>query len=129
MKQFLIIFICVSLLAPAAAVCAGGEAPVAKVTANEAVRMSWVMINDGALLIDVRSASEHESGHIEGSLNIPHTEIETLAEAIGADKDRQVVLYCRSGRRSGHAQEQLTKMGFTNVFNGTGYEALQTAKP
>ena len=117
---------------------AGGETPAtgnkesaAAILAGDPVAASegWGLINNGALLIDVRSAGEYESGHIEGSLNIPHSDIEALADAIGSDKDRQVVVYCRSGGRSGSAQKQLEELGFTGVFNATGFDALQATQP
>ncbi len=87
------------------------------------------MIESGALLIDVRSAGEFEVGHIPGSVNIPHTEIETLAQAIGPGLDRSVVFYCASGRRAGRAQEQLKQLGYTGLFNASGYDALLASKP
>ena len=90
---------------------------------------AWPMIEQGALLIDVRSKEEFEEGHIEGALNIPHTEIGVLAQAIGTDLDRPVVFYCRSGRRAGKAQTTLEEMGYTEIFNGTGYEALEATQP
>jgi len=95
----------------------------------EAARASWALIKEGALLIDVRSVKEFESGNIEGSLNIPHTNIDALAQAIGSDHERKVVVYCRSGRRSGLAQKNLQKIGYTGIFNATGYTALLATKP
>ena len=117
---------------------AGGEAPATKVESSTATKIKgnvgaasegWVLIDQGALLIDVRSADEYKSGYIEGSLNIPHDEVKALADAIGPDMDRQVVLYCRSGRRVGVVQKQLEKMGYNGIFNATGYEALMATRP
>ena len=83
------------------------------------------MIRSGALVVDVRSKEEFKSGHLEGALNVPHTEIEENLSLFGADKDKQIVVYCRSGRRSGIAKEVLEKNGFTAVHNGGGYERLK----
>jgi len=94
-----------------------------------AATQAWEMIANGALLIDVRSAEEYAQGHIEGSINIPHTEVDRLAELIGDDLARPVVVYCRSGNRSGQAESALEKLGYTGVFNGTGFEALQATRP
>jgi phage shock protein E len=94
-----------------------------------AAAQAWDMIRDGALLIDVRSPEEYGEGHIDGSVNIPHTEIDQLVKLIGEDHSRPVVVYCRSGNRSGRTQTALQKMGYTGVFNGTGYEALKATKP
>ena len=94
-----------------------------------AAHTAWELIGEGALLIDVRSVSEFESGHIEGALNIPHSDIEALKEAIGPEQDRNVVFYCGSGRRAGRAQEQLETIGYTGIFNATGYDALEATRP
>ena len=117
---------------------AGGEAPtqasaegvVSKLKGDVvAAGEGWALIKQGALLIDVRSADEYEGGHIEGSLNIPHSEIARLADAIGPEKDRAVVFYCRSGGRAGRAQEALEDLGYTGIFNASGYDALVTTRP
>jgi phage shock protein E len=115
-------------LSIAAAACANQqqqEAPAAKSPEQKA----WDLIRDGALLIDVRTQPEFDAGHLEGALRIGHEQIDDLGSAIGADKDRAVVLYCRSGRRSGLAQKALQQRGFTNVVNGGGYEALLRTQP
>lgn len=94
-----------------------------------AATQAWEMISDGALVVDVRSAEEYADGHIEGAINIPHTQIDRIAELIGGDLARPVVVYCRSGNRSGQAEAALKKRGYTGVFNGTGLEALQATQP
>ena len=76
---------------------------------------------EGALLLDVRSAGEYEAGHLEGAVLIPHDALtERLAEVLekqGGDKDKPIVLYCGSGRRAGIAKEELKRAGFTRVTN------------
>ena len=94
-----------------------------------AATQAWDMIDEGALLIDVRTPEEYGAGHIDGSVNIPHTEMDRLVKLIGEDLSRPVVVYCRSGNRSRRAQAALQKMGYTAVFNGTGYEALRATQP
>jgi phage shock protein E len=120
--RFLVVLSLFMLVFSHAALAGGGD----KVAAAE---QAWQMIDEGALLIDVRSASEFASGTIDGSVNIPHTEIENLVKLIGDDLDRSVVVYCRSGNRSGRAQTALEKLGYTGVFNATGYEALVATRP
>ena len=95
----------------------------------EAAKQAWPMIESGALLIDVRSNEEFAAGHIEGALNIPFEKTAALMSAIGTDKQRPVVVYCRSGNRSGKAMAELQKNGYTQLFNATGYEALKSTKP
>ena len=89
---------------------------------------AWRLIGDGALLIDVRSREEYEAGHLENSVNIEHDKVEKLAETIGEDKEREVVVYCRSGKRSGEAKKALEEYGYKNVHNGLGYEGLKKAR-
>lgn len=90
---------------------------------------AWTLIENGALLIDVRSPAEFQSGHIEGAINIPHMDIDALASAIGEDHSRAVVLYCGSGRRAGLSQDLLEELGYDGIFNATGFSALQATQP
>lgn len=78
--------------------------------------------------IDVRSAEEFQAGHLPGAVNIVHTEIGSKIAEVTADKNAEIQLYCRSGRRSGLAEAELKKLGFTNVHNAGGYEALKAAQ-
>lgn len=71
--------------------------------------------DENCIILDVREQSEYEEGHIEGALLIPYTEIENRAEKELPDKDQQILVYCRSGRRSAVAAESLSGMGYTNV--------------
>jgi phage shock protein E len=95
----------------------------------EAAREGWKLLEEGALLIDVRSAGEFAGGSIEGALNIPHSETDRLLEAIGADKNRPVVMFCGSGRRVDRAIGQLEALGYSALFNATGFDALKATKP
>jgi rhodanese-related sulfurtransferase len=70
-----------------------------------------------ALLLDVRTAGEFSSGHIEGATNIPVQELEARLSTLPAKKDQDIVVYCRSGHRSAMAKELLEKAGFTKVHN------------
>ncbi len=88
----------------------------------------WQAIDDGALLIDVRAAGEYEAGHLEGALNIPYQQTDLLQQAAGADKSRRVVVYCRSGRRSGLAKKSLNEAGYANVINGGAYSRLKASQ-
>ena len=72
--------------------------------------------------IDVRSPDEYATGHVEGAVNIPHTEIVDRIAEVTEDKDKKLYLYCRSGRRSGIAMDALQQMGYSNAINVGGYE-------
>ncbi|MEE4217027.1 MAG: rhodanese-like domain-containing protein [Xanthomonadales bacterium] len=71
--------------------------------------------------IDVRGPNEFSAGHVEGAINIPHTEITSGIGGVTENKDADLYLYCRSGRRSGLATNALREMGYTNVVNVGGY--------
>lgn len=73
------------------------------------------LVADGAVLIDVRSQPEYAAGHVEGAKNIP---VDQVAARIGEfPKDKNIVLYCRSGARSGQAKSILVGKGFEKVHN------------
>jgi len=75
--------------------------------------------------VDVRTPEEFAAGHVEGAINIPHTEMRERHGELEAFADQQLVLYCRSGRRSGIAQEILEEEGFTNLVNAGGLADLK----
>lgn len=86
---------------------------------------AWSKVRSGALLVDVRTPAEFSAGHLEEAVNIPLSEIENRLEEFGSDIEREVVLYCRSGRRSGLAVNLLKKNGFKNIYNAGGYQSLR----
>ena len=67
------------------------------------------------VILDVREQDEYDEGHIEGAVLIPHGEISEKAEEIIPDKNTLILVYCRSGRRSKIASEELVKLGYTNI--------------
>lgn len=68
------------------------------------------------VLLDVRTQQEYREGRLPGSKNIPLPCIEEMLETV-EDKDTPILVYCRSGARSGLAAAELRKMGYTNVEN------------
>ena len=69
----------------------------------------------GYVIIDARTQEEYDQGHIPGAILIPEYEIADRAEKELPDKDQLILVYCRSGRRSKIATEELVKLGYTNV--------------
>ena len=67
------------------------------------------------VILDVRTEEEYAQGHIKNAILIPDYEIEAKAESVLADKDKLILVYCRSGRRSKNAAEILAGLGYTNV--------------
>ncbi len=78
-----------------------------------------------AIIIDVRTHAEFAAGHIEGAINLPldhlGTDIHTIKRL---NPQSQILLYCRSGRRSAAAREILMQQGFSKVTDGGGMTAL-----
>lgn len=79
------------------------------------------------VLIDVRSEEEFAAGALPAATLIPHGEIAQRIAEVAPDKTTPIVLYCRSGRRSGIAQDSLQVLGYTQVINAGGYEQLRPA--
>ena len=92
-------------------------APAAKAASAQPAKAKGVWI-------DVRSEEEFKSGHLQGSVNIPHDQIGQQIAAHVPNKNTPINLYCRSGRRAEVALAELKKAGYTNVTNHGGYEDL-----
>ncbi len=72
------------------------------------------------LVLDVRSAGEFDEGHIPGAVNIPYDAISERIAELGPVGERDVVVYCRSGRRSAIALAALKEAGFSRLFHLEG---------
>jgi rhodanese-related sulfurtransferase len=73
-------------------------------------------IQEGAFLVDVRSSGEFASGSVKGAVNIPLDRISSQLSKFKGKKN--IVVFCRSGNRSGQAKSILEQNGFQNVVNG-----------
>lgn len=80
--------------------------------------------NADTVWVDVRTAQEHAQGHVAGALLIPYDQMEARLGELDAYRDQPVVLYCRSGRRSGIALDVLRRHGFEHAVNGGAYRSL-----
>lgn len=74
-------------------------------------------VNDGAILIDVRSEEEYKLSHLDQAINIPVGVIEEEIVNYVVDKSTPVILYCRSGNRSSNAAQALLKLGYYKVYD------------
>ena len=70
---------------------------------------------DRYIILDVRTPEEFAERHIEGAILIPDYEIGEKAESILTDKEQLILVYCRSGRRSKNAANELATLGYTNI--------------
>lgn len=73
-----------------------------------------------ALILDVRTAEEFASGHVPGAINIPHTELGSRLDEVGAKDPQAVVVYCERGGRAGIAADVLLQGGYTRVLHLDG---------
>ena len=72
------------------------------------------------VILDVRTEEEYLEGHIENAILLPVDEISNRAGEILPDKDKKILVYRRSGRRSKLASEELVELGYTNVYEFGG---------
>ena len=71
-------------------------------------------------IVDVREEEEYAAMHIPGSIRLPLGTITQTATESLKDPNEKILVYCRSGKRSAAACEQLEKMGYQNVYNFGG---------
>lgn len=90
--------------------------------------VAWDKIGAGAVIIDVRTPKEFLSGSLPEAVNIPHDEIQANHALLDSHFDQEIVLYCGSGRRAGLAGKELKALGYKNVYNAGGFEALAAAE-
>ena len=91
----------------------GGSATYDQISGAEAKAL--MDSESGYIIIDARTQSEYDEGHIPGAILIPEYEIADRAEKELPDKNQLILVYCRSGRRSKIAAEDLVKLGYTNI--------------
>lgn len=86
--------------------------------------IDWkALVQNGAQIIDVRTPGEFQSGHVQGSVNIPLQNLSNNYSKI--KKGKPVITCCASGMRSASAQALLKSNGFSEVYNGGSWMGLQ----
>ena len=95
--------------------CQGGgsSATYEQITAKQAKEI--MDTETDYVIIDARTQDDFAVGHIENAILIPYYEIKDRAEKELPDKDALILVYCRSGRRSKIASEELVNLGYTNI--------------
>ena len=127
-KRFLIMFLTFALPLGCVGCSDGGSATYEQISGAEAKAL--MDSESGYIIIDARTQSEYDEGHIPGAILIPEYEIADRAEKELHDKSQLILVYCRSGRRSKIAAEELVKLGYTNIkeFGGISDWEYETVK-
>ena len=99
-KKIISLIICILLLTA----CDGKSISYKTITENEAI------------IIEVRTVEEYNTGHIVDAIYIPVDNI----SSVSYDKDQVIIVYCASGRRSANAAQELIDLGYTKVYNLDG---------
>ncbi|MCR4792539.1 MAG: rhodanese-like domain-containing protein [Lachnospiraceae bacterium] len=89
-----------------------------QITQEQAMEM--MELDDGHVIVDVRTEEEYAEGHIPGAILIPNESIETTPPEELPDYDQIILIYCRSGNRSKEAAQKLADMGYANVYEFGG---------
>jgi phage shock protein E len=76
--------------------------------------------DDSFVIVDVRTPAEFAQGHVPGAINIPVDQVANRLSELATAKDKDVVLYCRSGKRAGQAAEVLKSNGFNKLLHMEG---------
>ncbi len=81
-------------------------------------RIAWA--DRSLVVLDVRTPEEFAAGHVPGAINIPHTELAARVAELDDARDRDIVVYCRTGKRAGEALGVLEKSGFKRLLHLQG---------
>ena len=98
--------------------CSSPDAsPLAEISPQEA---SKLFTNETAVIVDVRTQAEWDAGHIPGAVHIPLSEVKGRLDEFKAFEGQEIVMQCRSGKRSAAAGKILLSAGYEDVSNLTG---------
>lgn len=108
------------LLALATALAFAAWADEAKTIDPSALaeRLAWG--DQSLVVLDVRTAAEYAEGHVPGARNIPHTELAARIAELDGARERDIVVYCRSGNRTAQALSVLGAAGFKRLLHLKG---------
>lgn len=106
-----------AVAAPAVEQAAVEQAAVERVTAAQ---VSERLTDPQVLVVDVRTAEEYGAGYVPGAINIPHAAIVDNTALLESYRDRELIVYCQSGRRAGIAIEALRQAGYGRLRHMAG---------
>ncbi len=110
------LFAALAVLASAVA-CAGDDASL---IGQEALLARLAAQDAELVVLDVRTGAEFAEGHVPGARNISHEEVGARLSELAGARDKDLVIYCHSGRRTGIAIETLRQAGFTRLLHLDG---------
>jgi rhodanese-related sulfurtransferase len=76
-------------------------------------QIATILESGNYVIVDVRNPDEYNESHIKGAVNIP---VDAIDESVRLDKDKRILVYCKSGKRSSQAFNKLTELGY-NVYD------------
>ena len=97
-----------------------GQSVSANQTMTTQELQSKLNAKENFVLLDVRTQEEYNAGYIAGAILLPYDEINVKATIVLPDKEKEIVLYCRSGRRSAIAKKSLLDLGYQKVVDFGG---------
>ena len=87
-------------------------------------KLDRILDSKNYIIVDVRTEDEYNEGHVKGAINIPY---DTIDKNVDLDKDKTILVYCKSGKRSGIAYDKLTDLGF-DVYDLGAYHTISLEK-
>lgn len=120
MKKFFVLLATLLMILPACGQTTQKEqeAVYVNITAEEAKKI--MDTETDYVILDVRTQEEYDQGHIPGAINIANEFIGTDEIPELPNKDRLIMVYCRSGNRSKQAAQKLVDLGYTNIVEFGG---------
>ena len=110
----------IAILSISALFLTGCGASGASVTNQGAADFAKTITDSSVVVLDVRTPGEFMVGHIANAINIDVEGMQFNADVSKLDKTKTYAVYCHSGRRSGIATSEMSKLGFSKLFNLDG---------
>jgi len=108
----------IALVACAFALPAAAAGPASIEPKALGERIAWA--DQALFVLDVRTPGEYAAGHLPGAVNIPHDQLAARLGELSGARERDIVVYCRTGRRSAEALGVLDEAGFKRLFHLKG---------
>lgn len=108
----------IALVACAFALPAAAAGPASIEPKALGERIAWA--DQALFVLDVRTPEEYAAGHLPGAVNIPHDQLSARLGELSGARERDIVVYCRTGRRSAEALAVLDGAGFKRIFQLKG---------